>query len=166
MPKAAWWNGSQLTVLSGRKTSRNGCWIDSQQGLAQEFPGGPPVRFLGFHCHVPGQRSLLAACCCAVHSWVQLFVTPWTVAHQAPLSMQFSRQEYQSRLPFPSPESCMAQQKKKKSCLVQSYVHVCKYAFLEVYMSFCICEHKWVCVVYGCFDDLLSHNKLFQNIMA
>ena len=34
---------------------------------------------------------------------VQLFGTPWTVAHQAPLSMEFSRQEYQSGLPFPSP---------------------------------------------------------------
>ena len=33
----------------------------------------------------------------------QLFVTPWTVAHQAPLSMKFSRQEYWSVLPFPSP---------------------------------------------------------------
>ena len=30
--------------------------------------------------------------------------TPWTVAHQAPLSMGFSRQEYWSGLPFPSPE--------------------------------------------------------------
>ena len=29
--------------------------------------------------------------------------TPWTVAHQAPLSMEFSRQEYWSGLPFPSP---------------------------------------------------------------
>ena len=28
---------------------------------------------------------------------------PWTVAHQAPLSMEFSRQEYWSGLPFPSP---------------------------------------------------------------
>jgi len=36
-------------------------------------------------------------------SWVRLFVTPWTVAHQAPLSMGFSRQEYWSGLPFPSP---------------------------------------------------------------
>ena len=34
---------------------------------------------------------------------VQLFVTPWTVAHQAPLSMEFSRQEYWSMLPFPTP---------------------------------------------------------------
>ena len=30
-------------------------------------------------------------------------MTPWTVAHQAPLSMEFSRQEYWSGLPFPSP---------------------------------------------------------------
>ena len=33
----------------------------------------------------------------------QLFVTPWTVAYQASPSMGFSRQEYQSGLPFPSP---------------------------------------------------------------
>ena len=31
------------------------------------------------------------------------FVTPWTVARQAPLSMGFPRQEYWSALPFPSP---------------------------------------------------------------
>ena len=31
------------------------------------------------------------------------FVTPWTVAHQAPLSMGFPRQEYWSRVPLPSP---------------------------------------------------------------
>ena len=36
-------------------------------------------------------------------SSVWLFVTPWTVACQAPLSMGFSRQEYWSGLPFPSP---------------------------------------------------------------
>ena len=35
---------------------------------------------------------------------VQLFVTPWFVALQAPLSMEFSRQEYWSGLPFPTPE--------------------------------------------------------------
>ena len=36
-------------------------------------------------------------------SHVRLFATPWTVAPQAPLSMGFSRQEYWSGLPFPSP---------------------------------------------------------------
>ena len=36
-------------------------------------------------------------------SRVQLFATPWTVAYQAHLSIGFSRQEYWSGLPFPSP---------------------------------------------------------------
>ena len=36
-------------------------------------------------------------------SRVQLFATLWTVAHQAPLSMGFSRQEYLSGLPCPPP---------------------------------------------------------------
>ena len=36
-------------------------------------------------------------------SRVRLFVTPLTVAHQDPLSMAFSTQEYQSGLPFPPP---------------------------------------------------------------
>ena len=35
--------------------------------------------------------------------WFRLFVTPWTAARQAPLSMGFSRQEYWSGLPFPAP---------------------------------------------------------------
>ena len=44
-------------------------------------------------------------------SCVRLFVTPWTVAHQAPLSTEFSRQEYWNQLPFlssmdlPNPET-------------------------------------------------------------
>ena len=36
-------------------------------------------------------------------SRVRLFATPWTVAYQAPLSMGFSKQQYWSGLPFPSP---------------------------------------------------------------
>ena len=38
---------------------------------------------------------------CAL-SHARLFVTPWTVAHQAPLTMEFSRQEYWNVLPAPS----------------------------------------------------------------
>ena len=37
-------------------------------------------------------------------SRVQLFATPWTLAYWAPLSLEFSRQEYWSGLPFPPPE--------------------------------------------------------------
>ena len=42
---------------------------------------------------------------CSVHVFrcVQLFATPWTGARQAPLSMEFPRQEYWSGLSFPSP---------------------------------------------------------------
>ena len=40
---------------------------------------------------------------CQSLSCVRLFETPWTVAHQASLSMGFPRQEYRSGLPFPSP---------------------------------------------------------------
>ena len=47
-----------------------------------------------------GGKSGESAC---VLSHVRLFVTSWTIAHQAPLSMGFPRQEYRSGLPFPSP---------------------------------------------------------------
>ena len=40
-----------------------------------------------------------------VLSWDWLLVTPQTVAHQIPLSLEFSRQEYLSGLPFPTPEN-------------------------------------------------------------
>ena len=45
--------------------------------------------------------SLTCVLSCFSHVWV--FATPWTVAHQAPLSMEFSRQEYWSGWPFPTP---------------------------------------------------------------
>ena len=38
-------------------------------------------------------------------SRIQLFATPWTVARQAPLSTEFSRQEYKSTWSFPTPEN-------------------------------------------------------------
>ena len=44
----------------------------------------------------------------------QCFATPQTVAHQVPLSMEFSRQEYWSGLPFPSPNILLARRKKGK----------------------------------------------------
>ena len=48
--------------------------------------------------------SLVEMLCYAqLLSHVRLFVILWTVAHQAPLSMEFSRQEYQSGLPCPPP---------------------------------------------------------------
>ena len=51
---------------------------------------------------------------CAL-SRVQLFATPWTVAHQAPQFMGFSRQEYWRGLPFPIPTVVEADTKNFKS---------------------------------------------------
>ena len=41
--------------------------------------------------------------CVCMLSHVQVFVTPWAVARQAPLSMELPRQEYWIGLPFPTP---------------------------------------------------------------
>ena len=66
-------------------------------------PWDSPGKNTGVGCHfllqcmkVKSEGKLLS---CA-----RLFTTPWTAAHQAPPSMGFSRQEYWSRVPLPSPE--------------------------------------------------------------
>ena len=51
-----------------------------------------------------GNAYIFYACVCVqLFSYVQLFTSPWAVVCQAPLSMEFSRQEYWRGLPFPSP---------------------------------------------------------------
>ena len=65
------------------------------------YPGIWPKTNLGF----PVNAFLRWVCACMLSclSHIQLFVTPWTVAHQAPLSMWFSRQGCWSGLPGPPP---------------------------------------------------------------
>ena len=58
-----------------------------------------------FSCFSPSSEFLhIASSEVKSFSRVRLFATPWTVAYHAPPSMGFSRQEYWSGLPFPSPE--------------------------------------------------------------
>ena len=66
----------------------------------------------GFHSNLEGKCEgysvitdtiHLHVCMLSCFSHVRLFMTPWTVAHQAPLSMVFSGQEYWSGLLCPSP---------------------------------------------------------------
>ena len=54
----------------------------------------------GLGTRIPHQRKKVKSL-----SPVRIFVTPWTLGHQASLSMEFSRQEYCSGLPFPSPHA-------------------------------------------------------------
>ena len=63
--------------------------------LDQKVPfWNPPLNLL-ITGHSPVHAKSLSS--------VQLFVNLWTIAHQALLSMEFSRQEYQSGMPFPPP---------------------------------------------------------------
>ena len=57
----------------------------------------------GLPSEPPGKYNFRKKKSVKLLSCVRLFVTPWTAARQVPLSMGFSRQEYWSRLPFPSP---------------------------------------------------------------
>ena len=96
--------------------SQHSAYREELASEVQSSPGGLPCKFQPQALSLLEVRSAnvqkfcvcvcvcvrVRACVCAVtQSW--LFVTPWTAAHQAPLSMGFSRQEYWSGLPFPSP---------------------------------------------------------------
>ena len=62
-------------------------------------------RWILYHCttwEAPNASQVLIMSVCSGASHVWLFVTPWTVTCQAPLSMEFFRQEFWSRFPFPS----------------------------------------------------------------
>ena len=69
-----------------------------------QLPGGSArlaSQFSSSLCPVP--TSLIHSVCAQLLRCIQLIVTLWTVAHQAPLPMGFSRQEYWSGLPCPPP---------------------------------------------------------------
>ena len=73
-----------------------------QQPTRLPRPWDSPVKNTGVGCHfllqcMKGKGKVKLLSC------VQLSATPWTAAYQAPLSMGFSRREYWSGLPLPSP---------------------------------------------------------------
>ena len=79
-------------------------------------------------------------------SRVRLFATPWTVAHQAPPSMGFSRQEYWSGLPFSSPGDLPNPGIEPRSPALQADTFISeppgKYVY--VYKDMCICVSKYL----------------------
>ena len=77
------------------------------------------------------EKESLFACVLSRFSHVWLFVTPWTIAHQAALSMGFSRQEYGSGLPCHPPGDLpyliKAQEIIPDSCLDRKFNNNCSY---------------------------------------
>ena len=89
-----------------------GMFLDPQQTL----PHGSNVLTLSSgHCFVQ-----LLVCPACLLSHVRFFVTPWTVTHQAPLSMGFSRQEYWSGLSCPPPKELPSLGIKPRSLALQA----------------------------------------------
>ena len=82
------------------------CVIQRRQPTRFPHPWDSPGKNTGVGCHVLLQCMKVKSL-----SRVRLLATPWTAAYQAPPSMGFSKQEYWSGLPFPSPmhESEVAQ---------------------------------------------------------
>ena len=76
-------------------------WPHRRQPIRLFCPWDSPGKNTGVGCHFLLQ--CMHACMLSHFSRVQLCATLWITAHQAPLSMGFSRQEYWHGLPFPSP---------------------------------------------------------------
>ena len=89
-PQVVWfWTGNSGVLAGVLVVQTERCWFWS---LSLRNPGE-------MNYHPPSELWMLCH-----FSHVRLCATPWMVAHQAPLSMGFSRQEYWSGLPFPPPE--------------------------------------------------------------
>ena len=108
--------------------------------------------------------SPVHACTLSCFSRVWLCATPWTAAHQAPLSIGFSRQEYRSGWPFPSPSdpsmilvnngyfhSCVSREVWQKSSawpllFLVSYVAFCIKGLRFIYYFYAQTEYKFNCI--------------------
>ena len=78
-------------------------------------PWDSPGKNTGVGCHV-----LLPRVKVKLLSRVRFFAIPWTAAYQAPPSMGFSKQEYWSGVPLPSPKSCLDGLKRCRDSALQS----------------------------------------------
>ena len=100
-PRRCWGTGRPGLLQSiGSQRVRHDWATEQQQWKQMEWSSFVQIR------EVKHQLAIQCACVCVclcVLSHVRLFALPWTIVHQAPLSMEFPRQEYWSGLPFPTP---------------------------------------------------------------
>ena len=100
---SATWPRSHTSTGPGhrcRLETRPGTLATRESRLLDDFPVTKPRPT---PCEVSSFRGLIGLVCVSHHSCVRLRAAPRTVAHQAPPSRGFSRQEYWSRLPCPPP---------------------------------------------------------------
>ena len=116
--------------------------------------------------------------CAQSLSCVQLFVTPWTVAYQAPLSMELSRQEYWSGLPFPTPGNLPRDRTHVSciSCIVRWILYYCTtweaiYTYAYIHTLFHILFHSILLHMLNTVDcaiqqDLVVHPFCIEVMFA
>ena len=95
--KIGWSIEKEITVIYPTNIQIN---REKLKNVKEEWTGSCMMQRLKSSCVC----LCVCGCVCAqLFSHVRLYVTPWTVAHQAPLSMGLPKQEYWRGLPFPSP---------------------------------------------------------------
>ena len=105
----------------------NSVWTQRRQPTRLPRPWDSPGKNTGVACHfllqcmtMKMKVKSLRLSTWKLHSRVWLLATPWTAVYQAPLSMGFSRQEYWSGVPLPSPYLTLQMVKKgKKISLIE-----------------------------------------------
>ena len=105
--RQAYWSG--LPFPSPGDLPNPGIELRSPTLQVESLPSEPPGKY-----NFRKKKSVKSL------SRVRLFVTPWTAARQAPLSMGFSRQEYWSGLPFHSPGDLPDPETEPKSPALQA----------------------------------------------
>ena len=110
--------------------------------------------------------NLFSCCCCLVaKSYPTLLWPPWTAVHQAPLSMEFPRQEDWSGLPFLSPEDLPNSRIKSTSPALaggfftrESPSFLVTTVFLKIYLFGCVGSYLWH------MGNLLHHVRSFVAV--
>ena len=112
-----------------------------QQPTRLSHPWDSPGKSTGVGCHFLLQCMKVKSLSC-----IWLFATPWTAAYQAPPSMGFSRQEYWSGVPLPSP-----------------------YFTIYLYNSICFCvnwRYQYVTVTNQCLFSFEVKIYILQNVQT
>ena len=100
----AWYLAQLITAPTLRSSWRNDTNVSTGPTQAVLVRMGSYVSFESHATCCGHLKSLKWSCsCCPALSHVWLFATPWTITHQDPLSVEFSRQEYWSGFSFPLP---------------------------------------------------------------
>ena len=122
--------------------------------------------FMSLRCTPRTGISVLCSLCSAAQlCW--LCATPWTAAHQAPLSMEFSRQEYWSELPFPPPGDLpnpgIEPESLESSCTGRWIIYQVDYSATRKALFHSVVR-VWLHKVSNCFPERL-HHFTFQSLI-